>query len=1014
MADYLGPNQTRVLDTDNRSFEEVVAQKRKPPLSSEHNLSEKLASERTRLQSKYLTPSGWAVVGGLKQSVSETLCMAGDVLASPTFTRNTFKLIALDKGVQTGHLTAWVNGWQLLVQGSSSTDENNIIILPEPPSVGHRVNFVFLEIWRKLIYTSDVIYKYGNVLYGGTNPTNDLIDPVTPIETTLRVQLQYRIRVVDDIDISTYPDGFDPNNVFVQGPLASPINTCSHAYFSPVPGDVGLWRAGAGDTVAQETLETVDGYTYAIPMFAVTRRNSHAYDPDDYSNGAGRNRASYVAGYASDRPDNKYNDIIEASDILDMRHLVSVQDNYKELCERAFQKAISGDLKTRMTYSTLGEDHYGVTLVQADAVSHADDKNGSDWLPGYPNGIRRVWSNAGVDQPDSFIAKTINDKYPPGPPAPWAPGNQVQIEASTVYYPVGTTIINVRQAYQGGAGYVTFTCSTLPSNSVLVTLVTVPSAVLPIIFEYTLRYPSGANGLTRVPTAFLECRNEDSTCAIATMDADIRVRTAAPVSTNSGLKYNTLHNAGAFVTEPYDFGHQMTYHALGNGTTYVTVPRTVEGYPILGVMSARVDSSSYRSIGVSRDSNQYTVNVGSPSPATNADVELVLYTGTKFFDLHKQGRAITDCYEMAEYRPLEPAAGGSGTTFTLDSTNKAFLGLASLRTGNGYGYAYVNGTMTTLATNNWQFPLDSTKTRPTIEFISAPPAGATIEVPALTRSAISSSEGYTVFYETTPYQGILDTTTTGCIEAVGNPIVTTAGSGAMTDYTYAQGTATFVVDSTVVNGSGTQWSSNVREGYYIYRAADTTRVYEITTVVDDDTLYIKSDAAASATGTYVIYAKDQPYFSRSNIMDRMPTLYSAADASGRSEGISTRITEDVPVLETRIVSKTQDIVDLDPNAAIIGVHTADRGRSQVSLPGTKFGLSNLGLSYETLDTTGAYQKTYQPYILNQNNDGNLYLMVVASETDNTSTIRMLNHKSDADSVDLFNLPSRPITMRRVD
>ena len=128
MSDYLGPNQTRVLDTDNRSFEEIVAQKRKPPLSSEQNLSEKLSSERSRLQAKYLIPSGWAVVGGLKQSISETLCMAGDVLASPTFIRKTLKLIALDKGVQTGHLTAWVNGWQLTVQGSSSTDENNIII----------------------------------------------------------------------------------------------------------------------------------------------------------------------------------------------------------------------------------------------------------------------------------------------------------------------------------------------------------------------------------------------------------------------------------------------------------------------------------------------------------------------------------------------------------------------------------------------------------------------------------------------------------------------------------------------------------------------------------------------------------------------------------------------------------------------------------------------------------------------------------------------------------------------
>lgn len=1011
MSDYLGPNQTRVLDPTNRSFEELVYQKQKPPLSSELNLNGMVSSNRDKNLSSALMPSGWSIVGTLRDDISASDCASGDVLCSSTFARNTLKLIALDKGVEKKDLIAWVNGWRVLVQGSSSTDENNIITLPDPPSIGSRVEFVFLEVWRKLIEPDDTVYKYGNVLYGGTNPSNDLIDPAINIETSLRVQIQYRIRV-SYTDIETYPDGFDPNRVFVQGPLDEPISTCSQAYFSPVPGDIGLWRAGAGDTAAQSTLQTVDGYTYAIPMFAIQRRNTGTYDPDSRSNGSEKTLANYQAGYASDRPDNRYNDWIVAGDILDLRRRVAPGFNYKEICSDGFQKLIRGDLRSKMVKSTLGEDHYGVTIVQADAVSDVDKAGSNKIATG--DGERRIFSNASIDQPRTYTVRTVYDKIVGTGGANWAASDRVQILLSS--YPSGSTVASIESVYTSSNDTITgLTYYGEGTGDAQVEVGAGSSEILgssdALTIEFTISYPAGPYGLTGVPDTFLEFRKEDTTLPIASKDADIRVRAAAPVVTNDGTKFNMLSNRGGSTSELYDFGHQMIYHAVGSGTQSVSFPRTINGYNIIGLASVRIDSTA-RTLGtVSRTAGIYTVNFDTTA-VSGQDVELYLYTDSKFFDTNKQGRAIIDTYEMTEITPVESAGGGLDI-FTLDTTNQEVLALASYETENGIGYAWVNGTRTELdsTSNNRLFPNDGTATRPRIKFSSAPSLGATIEVPVLLRSAVGSSEGYTFFYQETPYQGWLDSTTSGKIEAEGPSIVTTAGSGSITDATYTGGQAAFASDTTAVYGINTEWLSNVRSGYQIWDGNDW---FEIESVYDDETLFLKNIPSTDATQSYTIRAFDQPQYEPRNVIDRLPALDSNNDASGHSEYIDTAITDAYPILETRIVNRVQDITDMSANAAIIGENTADRGRSTINLPGTPFGLSNLGLKYEKLSNDGSYQKTYQSYIFNEENTGRLRMMVVGSETDNTSLSNFFNEKSDSDVVDVFELPGLPITKRRTE
>lgn len=1019
MSDYLGPNQSRVLDTENRNWESVIYQWRKPPLSSEYNLSGKIPSEDARLNMKYLIPSGWAIDGNFKDGISANECFAGDVLTSSSFSSNTVRLIALDKGVETKKLLAFVNGHRVLVQGSnSSSDENNTITLNAPPTTGARVDFIFLEVWRKLIEPEDTVYKYGNVLYGGTNPTNDLIDSAVGIETSFRVQIQYRIRVVDDIDIETYPSGFDPNKVFVQGPLSAPISTCSNAYYTQMADDIGLWRAGAGDSVAQEELETVDGYVYAIPMFAVIRRNTTDYDPDTATNGAGRSLSDYLSGLASDRPDNLYNDWIVADDILDMRHVVAPEYNMKEICEKNLRKLMAGNLRTKIEKSTLGEDHYGKVLVHADAVSNVDE-DGSDKIA-KGDGVARYFGNAEHYQPDSILVRTVNDKTVGTVGGNWTTNDEVQIEVDdTDTYAIGSQVVSIEEAFtQDGALVITtdyVIVTSLPASQVTIRIPGTSSLVGtsdPIRLDYTIHYPSNTNaGLSYVPDTFLEFRKEETdSSSIASQDMGIRVRDAGPVVATDGTKYHMLHNAGAYLGEQSDFGHQMIYHALGNGTQVVTFDRTAFGYNILGVASVMVDSTYRSGISVSRTSSQYTVDVNSPAVNLNKDVILALYTDKKFFEVNKQGRAIKDCFEMRELIPLEDASGQ--TQFTLDATNQAILAIGSYITDDGAGFAYVNDSKVLLSTNNDDLPLDTTKSRVTIDFVSAPAPASEIRVPVLLRSAITDSEGYTFFYQRTPYQGLLDGSAHGSIEGVGPAYVTTAGSGAITDASYTIGTASFTADSTIVQGTGTQWVSNVDVGDIIISNADTSNEYRINQLIDDDTLYIASPAVSSNSGAYTVTKKDQPHFGLRNIIDRLPALNANNDASAHSEAISTAVTDADPVLQTRIISPVQDILDQSANTVSFGPSSAARGRSTISIPGAPLGLGNLSLKFEKLDTSGQYQKTYQSYVFDKDSSGELYLMVVGSETDNTSVSNFFNQSSNSDVVDIFKMEMRPISMRR--
>ena len=1026
MSEYLGPLQTRVLDSTNRNFDMVVYQKRKPPLSCEEVLTGVIASDKARDIQKYLGPSGWNVVGSIKDNfplsapVSEASCIAGDVLCSPTYARNTFKLISLDKGQDKGSLYAMVNGWKVLVNLSNSFDLNNIIELEDPPSIDSRIDFVFLEVWKKLITTSDTIYRYGNV--GNTdssNFSNDLIDPFIGIETSLRVQIQYQIRVVSGIDIQTYPDGFDPI-VKALGPLSS----VSSYSFSQVPGDIGLWRAGYGESTAttESPLETTDGYIYAIPMFAISRRKTDPFNFNVDSNGAGKTLANYVSGKASDRPDDQYNDWIVSDQILDLRHRISPVENLKEICNEGFQNLITGKSRGVMGYSVLGEDHYGPVLMQADSINPLLVDLAGTTTIGYGDGTRRVFSNAEINQSDVIYTKTVNDKFAGTTGAVWAGGDTVRLEVPAGY-PAGTVIISVEAGYNNLGNLLIdsldFSVTNLSTSIVTITIegagVVLPGTLNPAIFSVTYRIPSGQHGFSFVPELMYEYRTTepDSTLNYALRDQDVRVRAADPVvSVLDGTNYNMMSNKIWHNHEPWNFGQQMIYHVQGSGTNTVTVPRSPYGYTILGVASVGYGNpKTYINPSVTRDAVSYYITHTSSIP-DGVDVEIVLYVGEKFFDTNKQSRAISETYEMKNY--TWTATGSS--SYLLDTSGFSIIAMASNRFLDSTGYVYIDGVQTALVNSNKDLPnlpyLSNSIT--TLNFTSAPDAGSAVEIPLVIKSAVTASEGYVFFYKTVPYQGLLDTTAgshaVGSVIAEGPAVTTTAGSGGVSYYKYQTGTATFVLDSSVVNGTGTQWLSNVKAGDIIYGNADPTTSYVISSVYNDNVLYLTESVTLSGATAYTIEDRNSCSFEARNIIDRLPAKDTDCDSSGHNGLISIASSDRHQVLETRIISRVQDV--LGHQEITIGSGTAERGRSIVHVTDNGRGLGNLGLKFEKTDST-AYQKTYQSYIFDKDNSGKLCMMVVGSETGNDASSRSFVEYNNNDTVDIFELPGRPITGRRL-
>lgn len=291
MADNFGGGVSRVLDPRAGSLLQVVWQQGKPPLDSELNLLQQISSDWRQQIVLRGVPSGWM---GNETNPTE------DFVTNPSWS-NWFKFGRQRSGETKSVMWAVVNGWLIPVTGTKTgtppgspndSDTWNKVNLDPPPSNSgdFRTDFVFLEVWMARLPpgpstlnkpSASAIWKYGNVEGGMSFLPDDIQDPAVGYESTQRVQVQYRVRVVKGlIGLSSNPDGFDPTTVKARG-TATTDTSFTFANMRQELGDPGLWRAGDGTA---NSLGTVDGYTYAIPLCVVFRRNGVVWTADPSPN----------------------------------------------------------------------------------------------------------------------------------------------------------------------------------------------------------------------------------------------------------------------------------------------------------------------------------------------------------------------------------------------------------------------------------------------------------------------------------------------------------------------------------------------------------------------------------------------------------------------------------------------------------------------------------------------------------------------------------------------------------
>jgi len=297
MAEDFGNGVTRTLSALERQFQIVVWQAGKPPLEAELNLMMQADWERVANVLRSEMHSGWLL---------DPFNSDRDFATASQWS-NFFKFGTPEAAAQPPVAWANVNGWIVPVTGTnvSDSDTSNRINLFPPPSTDARIDFVFLEVWMAQVApnpstvnkpSASTIYRYGNVQFGGTNIPDDIEDGAIGFETTERVQLQYRLRVVgqgtglgDSVDLATFTDGLDDPNVLAQGAATAPQTGFNWSNMRLEKGDPGLWRSGDGDYT--NALNTVDGYTYAIPLCGVFRRNTAGFVARTNAGNANQNGA---------------------------------------------------------------------------------------------------------------------------------------------------------------------------------------------------------------------------------------------------------------------------------------------------------------------------------------------------------------------------------------------------------------------------------------------------------------------------------------------------------------------------------------------------------------------------------------------------------------------------------------------------------------------------------------------------------------------------------------------------
>jgi hypothetical protein len=515
-----GAGVSGYLDPEGRNYELNVVMAGKYVLDVEQNLGQEIAAVRKAPPG---TPSGW---------------WCNDFLATDSSTQAIYTSCPGNNQVQFPALSAFVNGWTIPVSYTGVSTGANLVDLGAPPTgLGEkRWDLVVLEAWRRVLTASGTstgtagksgggrIWRNGNVKVPAAddatlNYVDDILNGLVAQETSKRVQVQYRLRVIQGVNLASYPFGInDPTVVAnsVPATAGAPDGVASsYGYVvQSTVGDPGLYRAGNGDPT--NALGTADGYMYAIPLMAVARRNTQAFDRNTNHNGG------------SGRPDGNSATGIVATDLLDLRTGVSPTGwNYQEIGEKNFQFLLDNTLKSEYGNTLIGGGVQGSTVLTAVeiGVSNANggdgvitgDTPGADFI-GQFDGVRRFFSDRPVME-TCWVRLTPADAA--GSPASWPASGAFTVSLNpatlhvyrhpaigwTSYVPTGTVILDVMDAYWDPHGIdlrmpaimgVSGTGALPATNITLTTINTGGYTDSDLMVKVLVSYPAG-QGLVRTP-----------------------------------------------------------------------------------------------------------------------------------------------------------------------------------------------------------------------------------------------------------------------------------------------------------------------------------------------------------------------------------------------------------------------------------------------------------------------------------------------------------------------------------
>jgi hypothetical protein len=305
-------------------------------------------------------------------------CLTYAAMQFSPFVPNTFTIPAFD---------VLFNGEVVSIRGFNSADlTKNRITLPKPAywtngttDEDARIYVIFLEIWYQSLdpttgqgYYADpntgLFYFYP---YGCTSPNSvnaesmpddsvDIFATSTSGEgllTTERAQIQWRFniqRVALTYDFTKYQFGLDPGAqpseiVYGQGTVSNsaPIVDTTYQFINmgATTGDTGIWQAGDGNV--NNSLGTMDGYTYAMPIGVMFQRNSGPFSLTSNIFGCGdlsTTKSGLITYGISGRLDSKFADQIFSNDVVDTRQTVTLDSwDSDKLMREGFVDLITGN-----------------------------------------------------------------------------------------------------------------------------------------------------------------------------------------------------------------------------------------------------------------------------------------------------------------------------------------------------------------------------------------------------------------------------------------------------------------------------------------------------------------------------------------------------------------------------------------------------------------------------------------------------------------------------------------------